>query len=128
MRALLSILLLLTPLPAGAFTARNGMEVAKSGATDIAVLWENGRRDTDYWCAAGDYAQRVLNQSGDTRLWRASDKPRRAGQGILFTLDPTRQAPGAGLSQFGAGPRDGAITVAAAIGGHCRIRLPFPLD
>ena len=124
MRALLIVLLML-PLPAAAFTARNGMEVAQAGPTGIAVAFRSGRSDTDYWCAAGDYAQRVLNQPVGTRLWRASPKPREAGAGILFTLDPAERSEGAGLSQFGGGPRDGAISVGAAVSGHCRVIVPL---
>lgn len=119
------IVLLMLPLPAAAFTARNGMEVAQVGPAGIAVAFRSGREDTDYWCAAGDYAQRVLGQPVGTRLWRASPKPREAGAGILFTLDPAERAEGAGLSQFGAGARDGAISVGAAVSGHCRVVVPF---
>ena len=93
MRIILMALLAL-PLPAHAFTARNGMEARQVDATDIAVPFEAGRTDTDYWCAAGDLAQQVMNQPVATRIWRASPKPREAGQGILFTLDPARQAQG----------------------------------
>lgn len=119
------ILLLTVPLPAGAFTARNGMTADRAGPTEIAVTFAAGRADTDYWCAAGDYAQRALGQPVGTRLWRASPKPRRSGAGILFTLDPAKQAPGAGLSQFGEGPRDGALSVGQAVAGHCRVVVPF---
>ncbi|WP_411836848.1 hypothetical protein [Paracoccus sp. ME4] len=127
-RTVLAALILMTPLPAAAFTARNGMTVTQAGPTEIAVAWSGGRRDTDYWCAAGDFAQRVMNQPVGTRLWRASPKPRAGGEGILFTLDGSRKAPGAGLSQFGAGPRDEAISVGAAVAGHCRVLPPLLLD
>ena len=119
MRIILMALLAL-PLPAHAFTARNGMEARQVDATDIAVPFE-----ADYWCAAGDLAQQVMNQPVATRIWRASPKPREAGQGILFTLDPARQAQGAGLSQFGSGPRDGALSIGQAVASHCRIIIPF---
>ena len=124
MRIVLMVLLAL-PLPANAFTARNGMDARQVDATDIAVAFQSGSADTDYWCAAGDLAQRVMNQPVATRIWRASPKPREAGQGILFTLDPARQAQGAGLSQFGSGPRDGALSVGQAVASHCRIIIPF---
>lgn len=125
MKRLMVMMLLALPLPAAAFTARNGMEVAQAGPTEIVVGFRVGRSDTDYWCAAGDYAQRALNQPVGTRIWRASPKPRRAGEGILFTLDPARQAEGAGLSQFGAGPRDGAMSAGQAVAGHCRVFVPL---
>ena len=116
---------LLLPLPAQAFTAQNGMTAVQTGPSEITVLHEIRRGDTDYWCAAGDFAQRALGLPGNTRLWRASPKPRRAGDGIVFTLDPARAAPGAGLSQFGSGPRDGSIPVSMAVGSFCRVIVPY---
>lgn len=127
MRIMLMVLLAL-PLPANAFTARNGMDARQVDATDIAVAFQSGSVDTDYWCAAGDLAQRVMNQPVGTRLWRASPKPRGSGEGILFTLDPARQAKDAGLSQFGAGARDGAMSVGQAVAGHCRVVIPLFRD
>ena len=124
MRMAIPLLLAMT-LPAGAFTARNGMTASQIGPSRIAVAHSAGRADTDYWCAAGDYAQRMLDQPVTARIWRASPKPRGAGEGITFTLDPAQQAPGAGLSQFGSGPRDGALSVGQAVAGHCRVVVPF---
>ncbi|MBM3606525.1 MAG: hypothetical protein FJX25_17915 [Alphaproteobacteria bacterium] len=126
MRKFIMVLLML-PLPAAAFTARNGMEARQVSASEIEVLFRNGKSDTDYWCAAGDYVQRVMNLPVSTRLWRASPKPRKAGEGILFTLHESLKSPGAELSQFGAGPRDGALSVGGAVAGHCRVVIPlFP--
>lgn len=100
---------LMLPVSAAAFTAQNGMRAAQVGPAEIAVAHEVRRDDTEYWCAAGDFARRVLGQPGKTRIWRATPKPRLAGEGIVFTLDPAKKAEGAGLSQFGSGPRDGSI-------------------
>lgn len=119
---------LLLPMPAMGFTAQNGMTARQTGATEIAVDYRARRDDADYWCAAGDFAQRALGLPVATRLWRASPKPRGAGTGILFTLDPARRAEGAGLSQFGAGPRDGSMTLGAAAGSHCQIEIPLWRD
>lgn len=116
---------LLLPLPAAAWTAQNGMTAVQTGPSEITVIHEVRRGDTDYWCAAGDFAQRVMGLPGKTRIWRASPKPRGAGDGIVFTLDPAKQADGAGLSQFGSGPRDGSIPVAMAVGSFCRVIVPF---
>lgn len=116
---------LLLPLPAAAWTAQNGMTAVQTGPSEITVLHDVRRGDTDYWCAAGDFAQRALGLPGKTRLWRASPKPRGAGDGIVFTLDPAKQAKGAGPSQFGSGPRDGSIPVAMAVGSYCRVIVPF---
>ena len=116
---------LLMPLPVAAFTAQNGMSAVRTGPADITVLHEVRRDDTDYWCAAGDFVQRALGLPGRTPLWRASPKPRGAGRGIVFTLDPARQAEGAGLSQFGREPRDGSIPAAMATGSFCRRVVPL---
>lgn len=128
MMRFLVMILLMVPLPAAAFTARNGMEVAQAGPSGMAVMFRTAREDTDYWCAAGDYAQRALNQPVGTRLWRASPKPRGSGQGILFTLDPAQKAEGAGLSQFGKGPRDGSMSIGQAVSAHCQVVVPLWRD
>lgn len=125
---LIFLFLLLIPTGAAAFTAKNGMVAMQISPTEIAVAHEVRRDDTDYWCAAGDFAQRVLDQPGKTRIWRATPKPREAGKGIVFTLDPARKAEGAGLSQFGSGPRDGSMSVAMAATNFCRLRFPYWLD
>ncbi|MCZ0963273.1 hypothetical protein [Paracoccus benzoatiresistens] len=119
---------LLLPLPAAAFTAQNGMTAVQTGPSEITVIHEVQRGDTDYWCAAGDFAQRVMRLPGKTPIWRASPKPRRGGEGIVFTLDPARAAEGAGLSQFGTGERDGSIPVAMAVGSFCRRFVPYWSD
>lgn len=111
--------------PAAAFVAENGMRARQVGPGEIAVAFEPQRDDTDYWCAAGDLVLREMGLPGGTRLWRASPKPRGAGNGIVFTLDPARQAEGAGLSQFGAGGGDGSISVSHAVQNLCKRRLPF---
>jgi hypothetical protein len=121
----LTILALLLPTPAAAFTAQNGMTAVQSGPAEITVIHEVQRDDTDYWCAAGDLVQREMGLPGRTPLWRASPKPRGAGDGIVFTLDPAKAAEGAGLSQFGGGPRDGSIPVSMAVGSYCRKIIPF---
>ena len=120
----IAVVLLALPLPAAAFTAQNGMQAHKTGSTDIAVEYENGRLGTDYWCAAGDLAQRDMGLPVGTRIWRASPKPRGAGEGIAFTLDREKKAPGAGLSQFGAGPKDEGMSIGQAVATHCRMEPP----
>lgn len=122
------LFLLLIPTSSAAFTAKNGMVATQTSPTEIAVVHEVQRDDTDYWCAAGDFAQRVLDHPGKTRIWRATPKPRETGSGIVFTLDPECKAKGAGLTQFGAGPRDGSISLAMAATNFCRRRLPLWLD
>lgn len=122
------IALAVLPVPATAFTAQNGMWAEQISPTEIAVEYRGRRDATDYWCAAGDYARRVLELPGKTRLWRASPKPREAGGGIIFTLDPANKAEGSGPSQFGAGPKDGSVSVAMAVGNYCRPFIRFWRD
>ena len=121
----LTILALLLPLPAAAFTAQNGMTAVQTAPSEITVIHEVRREDTDYWCAAGDLVQREMGLPGKTRLWRASPKPRGAGDGIVFTLDRGQAADDAGLSHFGSGPRDGSIPVSMAVGSFCRVIIPI---
>lgn len=122
---LIVLAMLILPLPASAFTAQNGMTAVQISPTEIEVLFHPRRGDTDYWCAAGDFAQRAMGNPTNTRIWRASPKPRKAGGGIIFTLDPMRKAEGAGLSHFGAGPRDGSISLGMAVGSYCHIVVPY---
>ena len=128
MRLMVLAPLLLLPMPVSAFTTQNGMTATQISPTEIAVAHDVRRDDTDYWCAAGDFASRALGLAGQTRIWRATPKPRGAGEGIIFTLDPAHKAEGAGLSQFGAGPRDGSLSVAMAVRSFCQPRFPYWRD
>lgn len=128
MRLMVLAPLLLLPMPVSAFTAQNGMTATQISPTEIAVAHDVRRDDTDYWCAAGDFVRRVLGQPGNTRIWRATPKPREAGRGIVFTLDPAQQAEGAGLSHFGSGQRDGSLSVGMAVTSFCRVDIPYFRD
>ncbi|WP_378943502.1 hypothetical protein [Paracoccus sp. R86501] len=121
---MLAIMLIALPLPAFAFTAQNGMEVQQLNQTDIAVPFESGRLTTEYWCAAGDLANKRMQQPVSARIWRATPKPRGRGEGLTFTLDQTRKAEGAGLSEFGSGEHDGAISVGQAVSAYCDPIIP----
>ena len=123
MRLLVAIFLLL-PVPGAAFIASNGMSARQISPTEIEVDHDARGNDTDYWCAAGDFVRKELRASDRTRIWRATPKPRKAGQGIVFTLDPQRKAEGAGLSQFGSGPRDGSLSAGMAVRHYCRLYVP----
>lgn len=125
---LIFLVLLLLPMPALAFMAKNGMIATQIGPTEIAVHHEVRRADTDYWCAAGDFTRRVLGMPSDTRIWRATPKPRQAGKGIVFTLDSAKKAEGAGVSQFGSGPRDGSLSAGMAATNFCQVDLPYFRD
>lgn len=84
--------------PATAFTAQNGLIVRDEGAGDFVVPWRGRSGAADFWCAAGDYGVRALHLPPSTRIYRASEPPRRAGDGVRFTLDPARAASSTGLA------------------------------
>lgn len=121
---MLAVLLIALPLPASAFTARNGMEAQQLNQTDIAVPFESGRLTTEYWCAAGDLAQQMMQQPVTASIWRATPKPRPGGEGLVFTIDEDRKAEGAGLSQFGSGEHDGSMSVGQAVSAYCDPIIP----
>lgn len=80
-------------MPASAFTAQNGLRVEAVGETAFDVPW-SGRSDAAaFWCAAGDYAVRVLHVPKSARIYRYSPPPRRSGEGIRFGLDPAEAVP-----------------------------------
>ena len=112
--------------PAAAFDAVNGFSVSSTGPQDFAVDYKGILNETAYWCAAGDFVIRDLGLSRKTRIYRASPPPRRAGQGIVFTLDPAAAAAESGLSTFGK-DADGSVSAGHARGSFCSIfeDLPF---
>ena len=88
--------------PAQAFLASNDLKVepAAGGAFHVPYPGLSGARD--FWCAAGDYVVRELGLPPDTRIYRTSSPPRRAGEGITFSLSP-ENARRPGLVHFGPG-------------------------
>ncbi|SPH18680.1 hypothetical protein DEA8626_02222 [Defluviimonas aquaemixtae] len=87
--------------PATAFIAQNGLVVEPEGGTAFHIPWRGKSSPADFWCAAGDYAVRVLHVRPGTTIYRASEPPRRSGEGIRFTLDPARAASSTGLVVYG---------------------------
>ena len=90
--------------PAVAFRAENGMIVDQTGPTEFTVASRIGRGPTEYWCAAGDYAIRVLGVPGRTAIYRVTPPPRQGGQDITFSLDPAIGTAETGISRFGRRP------------------------
>ncbi len=81
--------------PVFAFTAQNSMRVEPRGGTDFHIPYTARSSPRAFWCAAGDYAIRVLQVSSATRIYRTTAPPRRSGEGMSFSLDPARAtAPG----------------------------------
>ncbi len=74
--------------------------------------WRGRSAPTDFWCAAGDYAIRRLHLAPTAMIWRASEPPRRAGEGIDFTLRPEAAASSSGLITLGG--EDAGLSAGAA--------------
>ena len=72
--------------PASAFVASNGLVVEPEGESTFTVPFRGLSGDSDFWCAAGEYVIRDLGLSSSTRIYRLNSPPRRAGQGITFSL------------------------------------------
>jgi hypothetical protein len=102
---------LLTAAPAHAYLAQNDLRVQGQGDR-FEVLASPGMGTSRAWCAAGDYAVVILGLPGTTPLWRMSEPPRKAGEGIVFGLGPEGAARTSGLFQFG--DNDASLTAGAA--------------
>jgi hypothetical protein len=108
-------LLLAAPVPA---IAGNRLPVERVNETTFDVLARGTVFEQDFWCTAGDYAARKLGGRSATRIYRISEPPRRAGQGIRFSLDPTGKASRSGLNKVGSD--DASLSVGAA-GNQCEV-------
>jgi hypothetical protein len=103
-------LLLAVPIPA--FAART-LPVQPVNATTFEVLPRGDAFEQDFWCAAGDYAARKLGARSTVKIYRISEPPRRAGQGVRFSLDPTGKASRTGLNIVGND--DASLSVGSAM-------------
>ncbi|MFC2968210.1 hypothetical protein [Acidimangrovimonas pyrenivorans] len=75
------------PGASGRFVARNGLSVTPTGPETFHVAFGGLIGTSDFWCAAGEYVTRRLGRPIQTMVYRASPPPRRAGEGISFTLN-----------------------------------------
>ncbi len=123
--ALVAILAALAS-PAAAFRATNGFTVDPISDQSFLVNFRTTRNETAYWCAAAQFVTRELGLPSKTRIYRASPKPRGAGQGITFTLDAAAAAPGAGLSTVSR-DSDGSVSAGHARGSYCTFFEDLPL-
>ena len=65
----LAAVLGLLPLASGAWQADNLLTVNPLPNGVFEVIGRPGSAGSDYWCAAGDYALRVLGASGTQRIY-----------------------------------------------------------
>ena len=94
------ILALLAATPASAFIADNKLVVRDTGGGSFEVAYRGLSGARQFWCAAGEYVIRELGQPVTTKIYRTSSPPRRAGNGISFSLSP-EGAKGTGLLVWG---------------------------
>jgi len=102
------------------FPAVNGLIVRPTGAQEFQVAFGGLVGNDDFWCAAGDYVIRGLGLAPSTRVYRTSPPPRRAGEGVDFSLSDAK-ATDSGFTRFGA--KDKGMSAAAAQN-FCQI-VPF---
>ncbi|MCA0271556.1 MAG: hypothetical protein LCH69_05745 [Proteobacteria bacterium] len=105
--------------PASAFRAVNGYQVEQTGPQQFQVVYNSSRHETAYLCAAGDFVSRGLGMPSKTRIFRESPAPRKAGQGITFTLDEAKKVPMELFSSFGTKKGDGGISAGTAKSNYC---------
>jgi hypothetical protein len=105
---------LVLAFPAHAFISSNRLSVQATGPDSFTVAFRGtATGDIDYWCAAGEFADRQLRASATAVIYRISPPPRRAGQGISFSMNGAGAASSTGLNTVG-GSSGGGMTVAAA--------------
>ena len=90
------------PLTAGADISRGGFVINPISPSTFEVPWRGRSGPRDFWCAAGDYARYELGLRGNTRLYRTSPLPRRAGQAVRFSTSSVGAQP-TGLALIGGG-------------------------
>lgn len=108
-------------LPAQAFRAENDHMVVPQDGNTFLVPYRGESGAPAFWCAASDYARRGLGASNDTRIYRVSEPPRRSGQGVVFSLDPTKAASKSGLLILGQDDASQSVFGASLL---CESRLP----
>jgi hypothetical protein len=113
---LLAALAIACPSVASAYDFR--FRVTQINKTDFTVQNQTRAGVTDYWCGAGRYVLNTLGLPSRTRVYLLSPLPRKAGQGLSFTLDASRSFGKTGVTTFG-GPQDGSMSAGGAEAGFC---------
>lgn len=115
----LSLLAALT-LASPAWASLDRLPITQDSSTDFTVGYKARAGLNNYWCAAGRYVTETLELPDDTRIYRLSPPPRKAGQGITFTLDPAKSSGETGLSIFG-GLQDGGVSASGVQSSQCNL-------
>jgi hypothetical protein len=109
--------------PSFAYMTRHGIYVQQLDDGTMFVPYQGLTSDKSFWCAVGDYVKNGLHSPSGTRIFRMSEPPRHAGQGILFSLDGKGAASKTGISVFGSGPA-GSLSATTAFA-LCPPIFPF---
>ncbi len=86
-------------LPAQAYLTDSGLS-ATGDASRIVVEFQAGFGDSEYWCAAGDFAISRLGASVVAPVYRVTPPPRKRGQGIVFSLSPEGTSARTGIAMW----------------------------
>ena len=73
--------------PGHAFLSANDHIVLPDAPDGFTIPYRGQSGAPAFWCAASDYARHALGADPTTRLYRTSG-PRRAGEGVRFSLSP----------------------------------------
>ena len=98
------------------FIAINGNWVFATGPDSFDVPLRFITSDHGFWCAAGDYVTRKLRLPGRTPIFLTTPLPRRAGQGLAFSLSPEGAAPRTGVTIFGNSGPANSVSASIALG------------
>lgn len=89
--------LLIGTTPSLAWRATNSHAVNPLSDTSFEVVGRGGISSTDYWCAAGDYARRVLGVPVDQRIYvsraRGPSQTENAKSAVQFSIVPPGSVP-----------------------------------
>ncbi len=119
------LLALVLATPAAAFRAQNGLIVEVEGPERFAVPFGGLAGPSDFWCAAGDYAYRRLGLPTNQLIYRASEPPRRSGEPMRFSTNPSDSASSTGLLVLGS--KGGGLTIGMARA-FCQTSGEFDFD
>lgn len=111
----LAAILTLAAAPASAWTADNLLTVNDLPGGGFEVVGGPGLAPSDYWCAAGDYALRVLRAPTTARVYltraRGAAVTANRKSAVHFDLRPAQDAP----------PRDGVFLTVRRAGAHLSV-------
>ena len=106
----LAAVLGLLPLASGAWQADNLLTVNPLPNGVFEVIGRPGSAGSDYWCAAGDYALRVLGASGTQRIYITR------GRGTPETSDRLQSVQFSLTLPAGVEPQDGLFLKMKQVG------------